>query len=171
MFPLVKLTKSGAALIETITRGITRTATAPAEALKAFGFMGDLAGRIAIPPALAGTLGLTPVVAGDLPAVAGPVGGTETMAVEPALGVHPAPNQTRLLGETRGALSPGAAGAVQKHRPGVLPLFSILKLLIQSLQHYLQHLTTQPIKNFASFGGYSFLLDVTLPGEKNQPVG
>ena len=110
--PLANLTRSGAALIETIARGITRTATAPAEALaKAFGFMGDLAGRIAVPSALAGMLALTPVVTGDLPAVAGPVGRTESAAVESALGVHPAPDQARLLGETRGALSPGATGA------------------------------------------------------------
>jgi phage-related protein len=110
--PLANLTRSGAALIETIARGITRTATAPAEALaKAFGFMGDLAGRIAVPSGLAGMLALTPVVTGDLPAVAGPVGRTESAAVESALGVHPAPDQARLLGETRGALSPGATGA------------------------------------------------------------
>jgi hypothetical protein len=110
--PLANLTRSGAALIETIARGITRAATAPAQALaKTFGLMGDLAGQVAVPSALAGTLALTPIVSGDLPTVAEPFRGPEPAAIETAVGVHPAPEQARLLGETRGSLVPGAAGA------------------------------------------------------------
>lgn len=139
--PLANLKRSGAALIETIARGITRTATAPAEALaKAFGFMGDLAGRIAVPSALAGTLALTPVVTGDLPAVAGPVGGPESAAVESALGVQPAPDQARLLGETRGALSPGAAGTAGE------PAGKSLRTVLDALIGKLDALADRPIE-------------------------
>jgi len=139
--PLANLTRSGAALIETIARGITRTATAPAEALaKAFGFMGDLAGQIAVPSALAGMLALTPVVTGDLPAVAGPVGGPEPPVVESALGVQPAPDQARLLGETRGALSPGAAGTAGE------PAGESLRTVLDALIGKLDALADRPIE-------------------------
>ncbi|MCK7511763.1 MAG: hypothetical protein MZV70_52110 [Desulfobacterales bacterium] len=69
--PLADLTRSGAALIQTLAGGITKAASAPAEAMtRAFGFMTGLTGKIAAPALLAGTLALTPVMAGEAPTVA-----------------------------------------------------------------------------------------------------
>lgn len=69
--PLADLTRSGAALIQTLAGGITKAASAPAEAMtRAFGFMTGLTGKIAAPAMLAGTLALTPVMAGETPPVA-----------------------------------------------------------------------------------------------------
>jgi len=110
--PLSSLTRSGMALLEALSGGIAKAAQAPARALQqAFGFMNEMVGQVAVPSLLAGTLALTPVMAGELPAVAGPIGGPELAVIETTVGIHPAPEQARLLGETRGALAPGAAAA------------------------------------------------------------
>jgi len=109
--PLSSLTRSGMALLEAVSGGIAKAAQVPARALQqAFGFVNDIVGQVAAPSVLAGTLALTPIMAGELPTIAGPIGGPEPVAIEAAVGVQPAPEQARLLGETRGALTPGAAG-------------------------------------------------------------
>ena len=72
--PLAGLTRSGVALIETLTAGITKAASLPEKAMaNAFGFVNGLAGRLAAPAMVAGTLALTPVMAGEMPAVASSV--------------------------------------------------------------------------------------------------
>jgi len=100
------------ALLETLSGGIAKAAQIPARALQqAFGFVNEMMGQVAAPAMLAGTLTLTPVATGELPTVASPIGGPEPASIETTVGVHPAPEQARLLGETRGALTPGATTA------------------------------------------------------------
>jgi len=109
--PLSSLTRSGMALLEVLGVGIAKAAQVPVRALQqAFGFVNEMVGQVAAPAMLAGTLTLTPVIAGELPTVAGPIGWSEPASIETTVGIHPAPEQARLLGETRGVLAPGVAG-------------------------------------------------------------
>ena len=81
--PLVNLTRSGSALLEALAGGIAKAATVPAKAIAgAFGFMNDMLGQVAAPSMLAGTLALTPVVAGEIPSAGTPLFGTEPAIME-----------------------------------------------------------------------------------------
>ena len=90
-----------------------------------------LAGGLAqaAPAMLAGTLALTPVVADAVPKVGAPLLKTEpaVVATRPAA----PPEASRLLAETRGALTPGAAGAFGE--PAGENLRSILEALLGKL--------------------------------------
>jgi len=133
--PLANLTRSGSALLETLAGGIARAATIPARAIAgAFGFMNDMAGQVAAPAMLAGTLALTPVVAGEVPwAGTPPLLGAEPAAIETRTAAAP-PEQSRLLGETRGVLVPGNTGFAQ---PGagenLLPVFEAILAKLDAL--------------------------------------
>jgi hypothetical protein len=119
--PLADLTRSGAALVQTLAGGINKAASAPAEAMtRAFGFMSGLTGKIAAPAMLAGTLALTPVMVGEPPPVASYMESAEAPVPMERPAAFLPPEQSRLLGETRGALSPAAAA------PGVPPNESLL---------------------------------------------
>ncbi|RLD47054.1 MAG: phage tail tape measure protein, partial [Bacteroidetes bacterium] len=111
--PLANLTRSGSALLEALAGGITKAATVPAKAIAgAFGFMNDMVGRVAAPSMLAGTLALKPVVAGEIPSAETPLFGTEPAIMETRSETAP-PEQSRLLGETRGVLASGNNGFAQ----------------------------------------------------------
>ena len=111
--PLTNLTRSGSALLEALAGGIANAATVPAKAIAgAFGFMNDMLGRVAAPSMLAGTLALTPVMAGEIPSVGTPLFGTEPAIMETRSETAPS-EQSRLLGETRGVLAPGNNGFAQ----------------------------------------------------------
>jgi hypothetical protein len=108
--PLANLTRTGSALLEALAGGIAKAATVPAKAIAgAFGFMNDMVGRVVAPSMLAGTLALTPVVAGEIPSAGTPFFGTEPAIMETRPETTP-PEQSRLLGETRGVLAPGING-------------------------------------------------------------
>jgi len=133
--PLANLTRSGSALLETLAGGIARAATIPARAIAgAFGFMNDMAGQVAAPAMLAGTLALTPVVAGDVPwAGTPPLLGTEPAAIETRTAAAP-PEQSRLLGETRGVLVPGNTGFAQSVTvENLLPVFEAILAKLDAL--------------------------------------
>jgi phage-related protein len=111
--PLANLTRSGSALLEALAGGIAKAATVPAKAIAgAFGFMNDMVGRVAAPSMLAGTLALTPVVAGEIPSAGTSLFGTEPAIMETRSETAP-PEQSRLLGETRGVLGAGNNGFAQ----------------------------------------------------------
>jgi hypothetical protein len=110
--PLSSLTRSGMALLETLSGGIAKAAQVPARALsQAFSFADDMLGQAATPLVQAGTLALTPVLAGNTPTVSESIGMPEPTMVETITRAHPAPEQARLLGETRGSLIPSGFGA------------------------------------------------------------
>jgi hypothetical protein len=96
--------------------------------------MNDMAGQVAAPAMLAGTLALTPVVAGEVPwAGTPPLLGAEPAAIETRTAAAP-PEQSRLLGETRGVLVPGNTGFAQ---PGagenLLPVFEAILAKLDAL--------------------------------------
>ncbi len=66
--PLANLAASGRALLDTFSGGIARAAAAPAAAVEnAFGRIDTLGRKLAAPAVIAGTLALTPAIAGGLP--------------------------------------------------------------------------------------------------------
>jgi len=138
--PLSSLTQSGMALLEAFSGGIAKAAQVPARALQqAFSFTDDMLGQVAVPLVQTGTLALTPVVAGNLPTFVESVGRPEPTVVETAARAHPAPEQARLLGETRGSLLPGSFG---------VPATSTgenLRAIIDSLLGKLDALADRPI--------------------------
>ncbi|MCL5103027.1 MAG: phage tail tape measure protein, partial [Armatimonadetes bacterium] len=109
--PLATLTRSGAAMLEAFSSGIAGASKLPAQALRqAFG----LAKSMVLPTAVAGTLALTPAIAGAIPEIA-----------PPRIAVHKAPtgaeevrqaDQTRLLAAARGSAVNGTTEAgAQSH--------------------------------------------------------
>ena len=99
--PLSTLTRSGAAMLEAFSSGITGASKLPARAFQqAFGFAKQMGKSAVVPAALAGTLALTPSIAGAMPQITAPVV-AEQKVVDVA---SRAPERSRLLGVTRGAL-------------------------------------------------------------------
>ncbi len=138
--PLADLTRSGAALIQTLAGGITKAASAPAEAMtRAFGFMTGLTGKIAAPAMLAGTLALTPVMAGETPPVASDMESTISTAQTQQPAASLPTGQARLLGETKGAL--GTESGMPAIPPG-----ETLGPALDSLLAKLDQLCERPIE-------------------------
>lgn len=110
--PLSTLTRSGAAMLEAFSSGIIGASKLPARAFQqAFGFARQMGRSAIVPTALAGTLVLTPNIAGAMPHVTAPVV-AEKKVVDVA---SRAPERSRLLAVTRGALGSEA-------RTGTSPL-------------------------------------------------
>ena len=108
--PLANLTCSGSALLEALAGWIAKAATVPAKTIAgAFGFMNDMLGQVAASSMLAETLALTPVVAGEIPSTETSLFGTEPAIMETRPETA-SPEQSRLLGETRGVLEAGNNG-------------------------------------------------------------
>ncbi len=88
-------------MLEAFSSGITNASKLPARAFQqAFGFVRHLGRSAAVPTALAGTLALTPSIAGTLPQITAPVV-AEQRVVDVA---SRASERSRLLAVTRGAL-------------------------------------------------------------------
>ena len=99
--PLSTLTRSGAAMLEAFSSGIIGASKLPARAFqRAFGFARQMGMSAVVPTALAGTLALTPNIAGAVPQVTAPVV-AEQKVVDVA---GRASERSRLLAVTRGAL-------------------------------------------------------------------
>ena len=97
--PLSTLTRSGAAMLEAFSTGITRASQLPSGAFKqAFGF----AKSAMLPTAVAGTLALTPAIAGAMPEPDTPMVADQQMAASSTDSRQT--EQSRLLSVTRGAL-------------------------------------------------------------------
>lgn len=138
--PLADLTRSGAALIQTLAGGITKAASAPAEAMtRAFGFMTGLTGKIAAPAMLAGTLALTPVIAGEAPTIAASLESTGAAVPMERPAASLPTGQARLLGETKGALGP------ESDMPSAPP-GETLRPVLESLLAKLEQLGERPIE-------------------------
>ena len=104
----------GSSLLEKLAGGIAQAATAP--------------GRVAAPAMLSGTLALTPVVTGQVPQA-----GTPLLGAEPTISATRAaasPEASRLLAETRGALTQGGGAATE---PAGESVRSILDALLGKL--------------------------------------
>ena len=85
-----------------------RTAASGATAGGGSALLEKLAGRVAVPAMLTGTLALTPVLAQEVPQT-----GVPPLSTGPAVSAArsaASPESTRLLAQTRRALTPGAAG-------------------------------------------------------------
>jgi hypothetical protein len=71
--PLSNLVASGRSLLEAFSSGIARAEAVPAKAVeKALQGIDTLGKKVAAPAALAGTLALTPVIAGEIPKIVAP---------------------------------------------------------------------------------------------------
>ncbi|MHB9037086.1 MAG: phage tail tape measure protein [Armatimonadota bacterium] len=94
--PLSTLTRSGSAMLEAFSSGIARASKLPAQALaQAFG----TAKSVALPTAVAGTLALTPYIAGAVPKPVLPMISAQRIESSAA-----DTRQSRLLSATRGSL-------------------------------------------------------------------
>ena len=92
-------------MLEAFSSGIAGASKLPARAFQqAFGFAKQMGRSAVVPTALAGTLALTPSVAGILPELAAPV--VATHRVVDTAGSARASERSRLLAATRGALVP-----------------------------------------------------------------
>ena len=115
--PLSTLTRSGAAMLEAFSSGITGASKLPSQALKqAFGF----AKSAVLPTAVAGTLALTPSIAGAVPKPVMPMVATQRAAVTATDSKQT--EQSRLLSITRGALGSGQAREASAQSPDLRPI-------------------------------------------------
>ena len=127
-----QLRSLGASTVEAFAapfQGISRAASLPGRAVAgALARMKEGMGRIAAPAALSGALALTPVVAADVPQPGTPLLGVEPAVVAARPG--PPPETSRLLAETRGALTPGGGTSTE---PAGESVRSILDALLGKL--------------------------------------
>ena len=127
-----QLRSLGASTVEAFAapfQGISRAATLPGRAVAgALARMKEGMGWIAAPAALSGALALTPVVAADVPQPGTPLLGVEPAVVAARPG--PPPETSRLLAETRGALTPGGGTSTE---PAGESVRSILDALLGKL--------------------------------------
>ena len=115
--PLSTLTRSGAAMLEAFSSGIAGASKLPSQALKqAFGF----AKSAALPTAIAGTLALTPAIAGAMPEPVTPVVAAQRAAASATDSKQT--EQSRLLSVTRGALGSGQAREASAQSPDLRPI-------------------------------------------------
>lgn len=90
-------------MLEAFSSGITNASKLPARAFEqAFGFARHLGRSAVVPTALAGTLALTPSIAGAMPELAAPV--VTSQRVVDTSSASRASERSRLLAATRGAL-------------------------------------------------------------------
>ncbi len=118
------LASAASAVWNRVRDTLSGPATAGASAL-----LERLAGRVAAPAMLSGTLALTPVLAEAVPQVGTHLPGTEPSVLAARPGESP--QGSRLLAQTRGALTPGAAGV--SGEPAGENLRSILEALLGKL--------------------------------------
>ncbi len=112
--PLATLTRSGAAMLEAFSSGIAGASKLPSQALRqAFG----LAKSMVLPTAVAGTLALTPAIAGAMP---------DTVEVGQS-------RQSRLLSVTRGALANSSALDAGGQSPDVRPILEAILAKLDAL--------------------------------------
>ncbi len=105
----VKTAGGGSTLLEKLAGGMAQAATVLGQPLAgALASINQGVGRIAAPALLTGTLALTPVVADERSQPGMPLLGPEPPVL--ATGSAAAPEASRLLAETRGALRPGDTG-------------------------------------------------------------
>ena len=118
-------------------QGITQAATLPGRAVAvALARMKEGMGRIAAPATLSGALALTPVLAADVPQP-----GTPLLGVEPAVLAArpgPPPETSRLLAETRGALTSGGGTSTE-------PTGESMRSILDALLGKLDALADRPI--------------------------
>lgn len=119
--PLSALTRSGAAMLEAFSSGIARASRLPSDALhQALGF----AKSAVLPTAVAGTLALTPSIAGRVPEPVVPMIATQRAAVSDRNSRQT--NQTRLLSVTRGALGSSQARDTSGQSPDLRPILEAI---------------------------------------------
>jgi len=127
--PLASLTMSGRSLLKTFSTGVARSEASPARAVeKAFARISALNRTLAAPAVVAGTLALTPAIAGSVPKVAPPVppavgpvvaGGRLPLAPPLALPSLPVPS---VIPNVAGAPLPAVVGELPAPPPVALPL-------------------------------------------------
>jgi len=127
--PLSTLTRSGAALLEAFSSGITTASKLPARALReAFGF----AKSAVLPTAVAGTLALTPAIAGRVPEMAVPA--IAAQRVVATTGASRISERSRLLAVTRGSLGTETrTGAPALGSEDVRPLLEAILVKLDDL--------------------------------------
>lgn len=119
--PLSTLTRSGAAMLEAFSSGIARASRLPSDALhQALGF----AKSAVLPTAVAGTLALTPSIAGRVPEPVVPMIATQRAAVSDRNSRQT--DQTRLLSVTRGALGSSQARDTSGQSPDLRPILEAI---------------------------------------------
>ena len=106
-----------------------KIAASGATAAGASAILEKLAGRVAVPAMLTGTLALTPVLAQEVPQTGVPH--LSTGPAVSAIGSAASPESSRLLAQTRGALTPGAAGV--SGEPATEQVRSILEAVLRKL--------------------------------------
>ena len=127
--PLSTLTRSGAAMLEAFSAGITRASELPTRALHGSLETARSLMNVAMPAsALAATLALTPVLAGAVPGIA---------PVEP---VGQTADRSRLLAVTRGSLVSAPNTAAPDQRPDEL------RAILEAILTKLDGLAERPIE-------------------------
>ncbi|MHB1002190.1 MAG: phage tail tape measure protein [Armatimonadota bacterium] len=130
--PLSSLTTSGVAMLDAFSSGINRAYELPADALsKSLSAMHRMIGSSLVPGMVAGTLALTPSLAGSMPNVSMPVPVVQSAASnQPVESVN---TQTRLLADTRGAASQNGSFIASGQPDNVQSLISALCAKLDSI--------------------------------------
>ncbi|MHB1000750.1 MAG: phage tail tape measure protein [Armatimonadota bacterium] len=130
--PLSALTASGTAMIVAFSSGINRAAELPVNVLsKSLSAMHQMLNSYVMPGMVAGTLALTPRLAGSMPNVSMPVPVVQSAASnQPVESVN---TQTRLLADTRGAISQNGSFIASGQPDNVQSLISALCAKLDSL--------------------------------------
>lgn len=131
--PLSSLTRSGSAMLEAFSSGISRASELPANALsKSFETAHRMMSASLMPGIVAGTLALTPTIAGTIPSM--PIASVPVShSVVSGRPVDNAQSQTRLLAETRGAGYQSAAPANAGQPDNLQSILSTLCAKLDSL--------------------------------------
>ena len=126
--PLATLTRSGAAMLEAFSSGIAGASKLPSRALReAFG----LAKSAVLPTAVAGTLALTPAIAGAMPELAPPMVAVQRAPIGAAEARQA--DHTRLLSATRGTLGSGQATEAGAQSQDLRPILEAILAKLDAL--------------------------------------
>jgi phage-related protein len=130
--PLSTLTRSGAAMLEAFSSGISRAARLPTRAFeRALGLASQLSRNAVAPAALAGTLAITPTLAGAMPEIPSP-----RVAVQRGFGGNALSDRSargELLAATRGSLAPEPGAGPATNSDNLRPLLEAILAKLDGL--------------------------------------
>ena len=131
--PLSMLTRSGSAMLEAFSSGISRASELPARTLeRSFGLARRAMQTSLLSGAIAGTIALTPVLAGAAPeaTIRQPVTDRVMQSIS---GPQTPPERTQLLAQTRGALSAMNSDVTQVQPETIRPVLEAILAKIDGL--------------------------------------
>ncbi|MHB0998521.1 MAG: phage tail tape measure protein [Armatimonadota bacterium] len=130
--PLSALTTSGVAMLRTFSAGIHRASELPVNAVsKSLSAMHKMLGSSIVPGMVTGTLALTPNLASSIPNISIPVPVVQSVSANQP--VESLNTQTRLLADTRGAVSQDGSFIASGQPDNVQSLISALCAKLDSI--------------------------------------